>query len=254
MKTKLSLMLDRPETPTIIGAVCYAFLTFVSVPFILLLLMTGSFENPEVLAGCQLFYYFCNFVVVIFTFRSYLAESFLNVHLNKQTLISTLAISVGLILGWVVLLTGIYFLTEDFFVGSMAYGAMPVSEMDILLLDSSVVYEHPLLSLLFYVLLVPFSVSCLYYAIGFAPVCCEKPWLAYLVITVVIAIPRFVNGATFWDPKEEMILYIAQLPIHLIACRAYQKCDTVWAPIFCLMIANLLTSLYYIVTFLLFPV
>jgi hypothetical protein len=54
-------------------------------------------------------------------------------------------------------------------------------------------------------------------------------------------VPYIVNALTFWAWSEELILYLVHLPIHFIACRIYQKTDTVWAPIFTLMLANLIS-------------
>ena len=44
-----------------------------------------------------------------------------------------------------------------------------------------------------------------------------------------------------------MILYFAQLPIHLIACWSYKKADSIFAPILVLTIANLLACVRLII-------
>ena len=46
-----------------------------------------------------------------------------------------------------------------------------------------------------------------------------------------------------WPPEEELALYLAQLPLHWIACAAYHKADTIWAPIIVHMTANLLSCI-----------
>ena len=86
----------------------------------------------------------------------------------------------------------------------------------------------------------PVAVSCLFYATAFAPVGCRRPWLAYPVVALLIAFPRICNGMTCWNPTEELVLYLAQLPMHLLACWSYQKTDTVWAPIAVHAAANLI--------------
>ena len=72
----------------------------------------------------------------------------------------------------------------------------------------------------------------------FAPVCYYRPALAYIVMAVFLAFPRFCNAATYWDPATEWTLYFAQLPVHLLACRSYQKADSIWAPILTLSLVN----------------
>ena len=48
-----------------------------------------------------------------------------------------------------------------------------------------------------------------------------------------------------------MLLYFCQLPIHMLSCWAYQKTDTVWAPIVTHMMVNLAASVLIIIVYIL---
>ena len=58
---------------------------------------------------------------------------------------------------------------------------------------------------------------------------------------VIIPLALDINWRGGADYK--LYVYFLQLPIHLIACWSYHKADTIWAPITCLAIFNLVTSL-----------
>ena len=48
-----------------------------------------------------------------------------------------------------------------------------------------------------------------------------------------------------WRGNAPFVLsgYLVQLPVHLLACWAYQKTDNVWTPLFTLAATNLLASI-----------
>jgi len=119
------------------------------------------------------------------------------------------------------------------------------------MLSMDVVYFSPLIGLTCMVLLVPIAISCMYYAPCFAPICANRPWLAYLLMALYLLLPRLINAFSFWYLVEEIPLYLVQLPIHMIACWSYQKADTIWAPICSLAIVNLITGLGVIVLYVL---
>ena len=133
----------------------------------------------------------------------------------------------------------------------LAYGIFPLAEMELLMLSIDVVYFNPLVGLLCMVILAPIAVSCMYYAVCFAPVCTNRRWVAYLLMALYLLLPRLLNAVSFWYLAEEIPLYLVQLPIHMIACWSYQKTDTIWAPICSLAIVNLITGLGVIVLYVL---
>lgn len=66
------------------------------------------------------------------------------------------------------------------------------------------------------------------------------------MMAIILAVPRAMNALTFWPLDQEVLLYLAQLPLHMIACYAYQKADTVWAPIAVHTAANLAYGLLFL--------
>lgn len=142
--------------------------------------------------------------------------------------------------------------TADHFVAVLLCAvlfSLPIVELDVFAFPRDLVQDVPLWGTLCTVLLTPVTTACLFYATGFAPTANRKPWLAYLVVALVLLFPRACNAFNFDSLSIELILYLAQLPIHWAACWAYQKTDTVWAPIFTLSCANLLYCLAVILLF-----
>ena len=70
-----------------------------------------------------------------------------------------------------------------------------------------------------------------------------KPVLAYLSVVVITAIPFIIDILWRQDVELNIMMYVMQLPAHLIACWSYQKTDNIWTPIISLAIVNLLASL-----------
>ena len=241
MQKYFPTMLDRPETSQIVASIFYSVIAFFSLPFILLLFMQGSFDNPTTLSIIEIIYHVINFIVMISIFWRYLADSFINVQADSKTFKSTLEISVALMFVLSVVI-GVVFATKEPSIGNLvAGGTLPLAEMELFTLSGNLVVMNPIFGTICLVVLVPFTTSCVYYAATFAPICNNKPWLAYLVVTLYLAFPRLCNGLTYWPLEEELVLYLTQLPFHLIACWAYQKTDTIWAPIATHAIVNLLT-------------
>lgn len=243
-------MLDRPETPQIIGSVFYSVIAFFSLPFILLLFMQGSFDDPTVLSIIEIIYHVINFVVAISIFRGYLADSFINVQADTKGFRSTVQLCAAamFVFSYIV---GVLFTSEtEYILNVAAFGTLPLAEMELFTLSGNLIVMNPIFGTICMVVLVPFTTSCLYYATAFAPVCNNKPWLAYIVVAAFLAFPRICNAMTYWDPTEELVLYLTQLPLHLISCWAYQKTDTIWTPIATHAAVNLLTCVLTFVTML----
>ena len=224
-------LMDRPEVNNSIAALVYQVVAYYSIPFLLLLLLQGGQDGwDRVAAVVEIAYHGFNFFVALFIFREYLSDAFLSLKQDLKRCMQTIWISVGLIF---VISLALYNLFSGSF--SMwwlsAHGSLPLTEVELFLLPRDVILTYPLFGTLCMVLLVPVTISCLYYGAVFAPVCYTRPILAYVAMAVFLAFPRYCNGSTFWDPTEQMILYITQLPLHMIACRAYQKTDSIWAPI-----------------------
>lgn len=246
MKTHLPVELEAPPVSHMIVGAIYSLVCFFSLPFLFLLFSGGFGDNLFALSWFEIAFHLLNFLVIFFLFREYLQDSLLNMQLNKDSFISVTAIAVGVMVIIGIVWHFLYLFTGFDVLYLAAFGTVPLSEMDILTLSGHVVVSNPIFGTLCLVLIVPVITGCLYYAIGFVPFFNIRPWLGYLAICAVVAFPRICNAVTLWDPVEETMLYIAQLPVHLTSCWAYQKTDTVWAPIAAQMIVNLIASVVLI--------
>ena len=249
MRKLFPMMIDRPENGNIICGIFYCILAFWTMPFLLLLFMQGSFDNPVTLSWGDIAYHIINFIVCLAIFRQYLAESFLNVQADFKNIL-TISLVAGSMMCLLMLVYIIgYYVTGIPFLGLAAFGTLPVAEVELFVLSSEIVRQVPVFGIICMSVLVPISISCLFYATAFAPAACNRPWLGYLLVALILAFPRVCNAVTYWVPMEQLHLYLIQLPLHLLACWAYQKADTVWAPILCLSITNLAASLLQLLLF-----
>lgn len=79
-------------------------------------------------------------------------------------------------------------------------------------------------------------------AVGFAAPAQERPWMGYLVVALITAIPMvlvYTSGAG--DLADAAVRYFAMLPLHMCACWVYQRSDTIWGPIIFQALANLVS-------------
>lgn len=246
MKVNEKIMLDQPDKYAVGGAAAYGLFSYVLIPFVLYWVSFGFNSDPNFGFAGQLVHHGINFCVALSLFREYLRDAFLTVQTETGMVVRSVALSA---VGIVVYFIGLWLVLpaiNSFFWNSLLLGSLPVGEVDLLMFSLDFIYISPIVGSLVFVLLTPVTTTCLYYAMGFAPVCYKKPWLAYVVVALVLAIPRAINSLLFWSPAQEFAIYLGQLPIHLLACRAYQKSDTVWAPIFCLMTANLIACVFLV--------
>lgn len=246
MRKLFPVMTDRPETPYVILGYIFAILCFWTLPFLMMVFVHDSLHKTSAVTWGEIIYHVVNFSAVIYLFRGYLAESFFNVDYKPKAFIAVTATCAGLMIGLAIIAFLLYYFTGVPIAFAIVTGSLPLAEMELFMYSGNLIYESPVWGTICMVLIVPFTTSLIYYATGFAPTCNKRPWLAYLVVSLFIAVPRIMNAVTFWDPAEELTLYLAQLPFHLIACWGYEKSDTVWAPIFAHMAFNLLSSILII--------
>ena len=232
---------ERPEVNNSIAAIAYQVVAYFSIPFLMLLLLQGGEEGWfEVAAGMELAYHAFNFFVALFIFREYLKDTWADFRYGWRKLVKTISLNTALIMLIAVVLNMLFGYSTGT-ASLIGYGALPLTEVDLFILPCDVVAIYPALGTLCMGFLAPVAISCLYYGAVFAPICYTRPWLAYVVTAAFLAFPRLCNAGTFWDPAQEWTLYFTQLPLHLIACRSYQKCDSIWAPILTHWIVNLLS-------------
>lgn len=229
---------ERPELNNSIAALVYQVVAYYSLPFLLLLLLQGGDAGRDkVEAAVEIAYHVFNFFVALFIFREYLTDASLSLKQDLKRNLTTIWVSVGLIFLVSLVLYNLF--AHSFSqLRLSAHGALPLTEVELFVLPRDVVLTYPLFGTLCMMFLTPFSIGCLYYGAVFAPVCYTRPILAYFAMALFLAFPRYCNGSTFWVPAEQIILYITQLPLHIIACRAYQKSDSIWVPIAIHVIVN----------------
>lgn len=241
LKTLFPYMYDSPEKEQAISGFCYALVPFVLMPSILTLLVIDTSEpGPRMVLEC--IYLIANFFFLLSIFRTYLADSWLNVTVYPKKFWSVC-------IGAAALITAIYggvtcaaFLNLFDKAGTAALGILPMEGLELLLLPGDFVLFGGIIAVVIAVVLGPVITACLYYATVFAPLCAagHRIW-AYLAVAAMTAAPRILTSLTFWGGWKEKELFLFQLPIHWIACWAYQKTDTIWAPIFIHAIANALS-------------
>lgn len=253
MKKEITLPanIDCPEKNNLFAAIFYGVLCFFSMPFLVMFTSMGYWQEGKIMVWYELAYHVLNFVVVLGLFREYLQDAFFLFGVRKKEIFSTVRIAVVAMLAVV----GVWYLlaklTNSYLFQVALYGTLPLTEMDVMMLSSIMPYENPLVGIVITMFLSPLITVCLYYLPGFVPAFNVRPWLGYLCVAVVLAIPRISNASTHWDPVDEAVLYFAQLPVHLIACWSFRKTENMFAPVLSLMIANGLACARMIVLLLL---
>ncbi len=237
------IFLERPENSTIIVSAVYSIVCFFSLPFLLLFFSGGWYDSPRAISWFEIIFHCINLAFVARVFRDYLEYSLITFQLEPKKCLTVAAEAAGMMIGaaliWRVIapFTGI----NELYMAS--WGTLPLTEMDLFLLAGDTVYVNPIFGTIVMVLAVPFINCCLFYAVAFTPAYNVRPWLGYVVVAAVIAFPRLCCGLTHWVSTEQLALYISQLPLHMIACWAYQRTDTVWTPIAAHVMANLAACL-----------
>ncbi len=232
-------MYDSPESPQVVGSLSYGIVAFVVLPFTFTLFFFD--RNAEgIYPILEYIYYGLNFTMMLAIFHTYLQDSWLNVSIapKKVLLVSLAAAAVIAMLYLEFLRASALGLFES--AGIIFFGALPMTGIELMLLPGDFALFGGIPAMVFLVVLGPVITSCLFYATAFAPVCVAgKRGLAYVSVAALLAVPRFITYFTVWGGWKEIALYLAQLPIHLLACWTYQKTDTIWAPIFTHAMVNL---------------
>ena len=242
MKRWFPDMIEAPDDRAVTSGVPYWVFAFFLLP-LLINLSTITSRGQDYEIWFEIGYHVINFVFVLIVFLPSLRDAFLMVQANTKSFLRTVFACAGVI---VVIKMVAYFVA--LFDGNMPWtntiwGCLLTNESDLLYYSTAVVHEQPLWGTLCMVVLAPITVSCLLYGAVFAPICVRKPWLAYVVMTVAILAVRLNMAFCLWPLQEEMMIFVVLLPAHLIGCWAYQKTDTIWAPITIHFLSNLLLAL-----------
>lgn len=242
MKKILPDMYDHPEPMMIIGSLGFGFWCFFIFPTLMALFCTGV-TSPSTLSWFEFGYHITNFIGAIWLFFPYLKESFFNAQINLKQFFSVSFVCAAVCFVYAATISRFGLVSSDYIYQLVAQSTLPLMESGFFNTYANFICINPIFGTICVTLLSPLTVSCLFYATGFAPVCCSKPWLAYITVAVVTAAPGFWSIMSLWTIENELSMYLVQLPIHLIACVAYQKTDTVWAPVAVLTITNILGCL-----------
>lgn len=220
----------------------YWIVCYILIPFVTTVIAAAFQWDLAAVAWVDIVTYLINFICMLTLFRGYLSDSFLNVQIQKASFIKTVLIAIGLVFlaefGIV-----IHGLQADWNAVLWAY---PISETSVLFDTAAVVLKNPIFGTLCMVVLTPITVSCMFYGTVFAPIANSRPWLGYVIMAAVLMLPRLFNSWWLAIGSGEWVVYLLQLPVHMIACWAYQKTDTIWAPIVTHSTANLLMSLVFL--------
>ena len=228
-------MTDRPDKGMFMAVILFGFVSFILLPVVVWMLGADVWTDLSTLVWPELVYHVFNAIIAFAMFKTYLGESFFNVQLYTKRFVKTVAIAtlMMLTLGFEL----------QFGLGLWAGDAYPINELPITMTGGLVVQEQPIIGTLCHTLVSPFAIAGMFYATGFAPFTCKKPWLGYLIVPIALVIPTLLDINWRGGAEGSWFIYFTQLPIHLIACWSYHKADTIWAPITCLAIFNLGTSL-----------
>ncbi len=236
-------MTSKPEKIQIFALIPCWLWVFVLIPMFMPFLGLGLWEQWEQSVWLEIGYHAVNGIVMLFLLGSYLKEEWFMVTIDVLYYLKHIALTVGLIAGAELVLLGVLLLF-GFDIGNMLE-CLPAVEMFVSHTPLFVIDLEPIFGTVALSVFAPITICALFYCFGFAPVCCIKPWLAYLCIVVITLIPPVID--ILWRGEAALSLsgYLVRLPIHLLACWSYQKTDNVWTPLGALAITNLLISILF---------
>ena len=233
-------MYSKPSTSKIIALIpCWVWV-FVLFPMFMPFLGFGIWEQYELSVWLEISYHVANGIIALFIISDYLKDDWFMVTTDLRFYLKHIALTVGLVIIAEFVLLGP--LTLFGFDIMNMLESLPVVEMSVSHTPLFLIELQPIIGAITLTVFAPISICALFYCFGFAPVCCRKPWLAYLCIAIITLIPPIID--ILWRGGAEFVLsgYLVQLPIHLLLCWSYQKTDNVWTPLISLMVINLLAS------------
>ncbi len=241
--------IDVPDKSNMFASFFYCILAFFTFPF-LLSLIGGlmEWEGVKALSWLDVIYHVINWLFAVCIYASYLRDARDLLFVDKKV-VKTGAITVGLAVLYCIVLIGAGIRLQDSALLFGAAGALPISEMDVMVLGSTLAIENPIFGTLSLVLLAPMTISCLFYVTAFAPAYNVKPWLGYLAVAAFTAFPGVCMVFNHWPVQQEVMLYLGRLPIHLLACWSFRRTETIFVPMVVLGASNLVSCLYYIFMF-----
>jgi len=230
-------MYSKPEKIQIFALIPCWLWVFVLFPMFMPFVGLGIWELSEISVWLDIVYHVANCILLLMLMSGYLKDEWFMVTTDVRYYLKHVALTVCLIVGAELVLLGALYLCGFDIVFMLEH--LPVAEMSVSHTPQALIYFAPVFGTIALSIFTPISICALFYCLGFAPVCCKKPWLAYLCVAAITLIPPIIDILWRGEPSG----YLVQLPIHLLACWSYQKTDNVWTPIVTLAITNLMASI-----------
>lgn len=236
------IMLEVPGTRTRGAGISYWLSGFWLLPVLVIYMTWDIRDQHDWAIWVELGYHAFHFAASVVVFWKYLKDGIQILSYNLKKFLKTVGICVLLIIGIKFVLFCVAQLLGNQEMLLNVLLTLPTGDLELLYYPLDVVGFSPLFGTIYYALFAPVSISCLFYACSFAPMSGEHPKLAYLVAAGVLLIPRLILMFYNWEPGPELMMWLFQLPVHMVACGAYQHTDNIWAPIAVHSIYNLLAS------------
>lgn len=239
MKDK-NIMSERPETGQIIASIALWSFSAIVITYLLTMLTSDVRDDMTIFAWSEMAFLAFNGIGYLILFKGYLKDSLFIVQISVGRFLKV----VGWTVGVMILVTFVQWLLPELLpLNYSVFNALPMSEPNCLVRSGMLPMILQVPGVLMLTLLTPFTVTCLFYVTVFAPICTKRPILAYVVMAAVLALPHLYDILSYGMVMDEVTIYLLRLPLHLLACRAYQRANTVWAPIVCVAVLNLISSI-----------
>ena len=160
-----------------------------------------------------------NFLVITVAYRNFLGENF-KLLLYRPWRVLRFA-GAGLMLYWVASIAVSYLILKvypDFF------NANDIS-------ISKMVTENYALTSFGTIILVPVVEETLYRGVVFGGIFHKRPVLAYIVSAAVFSIIHLLGYLSIYTPLQLLLCFLQYLPAGICLAWAYEKADSIWAPI-----------------------
>lgn len=231
-------MYTRPKPVFAVAILLWWGMAFALIPMYLPIMCIGIWENPVYMSWFEIGYHVVNAVIAGAFLKDHFSEGWFMVGIDKKFYIGHVALTLGLMVGATLLMTLVMAL---FGVNPLfLLNTLPVVELSVSLSPGYLISTQPVFGTVCMLLFSPVAVCSLFYAVGFAPLCGKRPWLAYVNLAVITLVPVAIDIAWRGEAELMLLMYIMQLPIHLLACWSYQKTDNICTPVMTLAAINLL--------------
>ena len=241
MKELFPIMSSKPEKIRIIAIIPAWLWVFILFPMFLPFVGLGAWDQHEVSIWIEITYHIMNGILMLLIIGDYLKEEWFYVSTDPKYYLKQVALTVGLVLGVELVLL---IILSAFGVNVINMLEMlPIAEMSVSRTPLFMIHYKPLFGAITLTVFAPISICALFYCLGFAPICCRNPWLAYLSVAAITFIPAVID--ILWRGEAGLALsgYLVRLPAHLLICWSYQRTDNVWTPLVSLAIVNLIMSI-----------